>query len=167
MVTLLFLVVLGVVAVAVLIRLASRPRRKDAAVARKSYVPLNVVSVLMLLVGWTTVICSVVIIPVLIFAGLSLGSTAPALAGMGVLALVGAGVGTLVSGLLLVAGGELILLLIDIEQNTRGAEYNAGKSEQALTSLLRAISAPRQQQPARPAAPQAAPAAIPVAQPRP
>jgi hypothetical protein len=63
--------------------------------------------------------------------------------GMTILMGVIAGASAAVTGLILIASGELILLFIDVERNTRGAEHYAEKTQQAMAALLKAVTKPR------------------------
>jgi len=67
--------------------------------------------------------------------------------GMTVLMGIVVGASTAITGITLVAGGELILLAIDVEKNTRGAEHYAAQTQQAMKSLLQAVTKPRDQVP--------------------
>jgi hypothetical protein len=43
--------------------------------------------------------------------------------------------------------GELILLFIDVEQNTRGAEFYSEQTKKAVVALVQAVTQPRNQPP--------------------
>jgi hypothetical protein len=57
--------------------------------------------------------------------------------------------GFITTGILLIAIGELILLFIDIERNTRGTEHHSEQSKHAMVALLQTITKPRVPTPQR------------------
>jgi hypothetical protein len=143
----LFLIIVGVVFLGLAMRiLLSRTRPKPTGTRARYYIALQIASVVMALLGWVMIAIAVIItfLPTLMgpipTPGDTVGTT---VFGMTVLMGLIAGASAAITGVLLIAGSEMILLFIDVERNTRGAEYEAAETKKAIVALLQAVTKPR------------------------
>ena len=140
-----------ILAIIVTMRWNKNPAKADGPPSRH-YSYLRILSLLMRLVGWVLIAAPFGMVWISAHGPIpALGDTTGAtIYGMTFVMAFLVGVSFIVTGLILLASGELILLFIDMERNTRGTEHYTTETQRALASLLQAVNKPRGEAPPRP-----------------
>ena len=147
--------VITVGAVVILAIIVAMLWNKNAAKAdgppRRHYTSLRILSLLMPLVGWVLIAATFAMVWVATQGPIPAlnDTTGATIYGMTFPMGFIVGVSFIVTGIILVASGELILLFIDMERNTRGTEHYAAATQRVLASLLEDVNKPRDEAPRR------------------
>ena len=146
------MLVITVGTVVILAIIATMRWNKNAAKAdgppSRHYTSLQIISPLVRLVGWVLIAAPFGMVWLSVQGPIpALGTAGATIHGMTFLMSFIVGAGFIVTGLILLVGGELVLLFIDMEQNTRGTEHSVTETKRALASLLQAASKSRDQAP--------------------
>lgn len=136
-------------------------RAANSAPRGRAYPALRIVSAFMSLLGWIMLALAGGIVLLATQGTLPNPSDSMGIAFNGLSIIVAATIvfGFVSTGVIFIAVGQLIMLFLDIEQNTRGAEHYSEQTKQAINALLQAVTKPR---PAPPGAPQPQPARQPA-----
>jgi|RifCSP13_3_1023840.scaffolds.fasta_scaffold77400_1 hypothetical protein len=144
------LVIIGLIVTATISQFLSKGRKRASVPGGKRYIGLIIVSIITRVLGWTMIVLTgIAVLITFIAQNIALPDLSMAATGLSILMVAVIASGFITTGILLIAIGELILLFIDIERNTRGTEHHSEQSKHAMVALLQTITKPRVPTPQR------------------
>jgi hypothetical protein len=144
------LAIIGLIVTATISQFLSKGRKRASVPGGKRYIGLIIVSIITRVLGWTMIVLTgIAVLITFIAQNIALPDLSMAATGLSILMVAVIASGFITTGILLIAIGELILLFIDIERNTRGTEHHSEQSKHAMVALLQTITKPRVPTPQR------------------